>query len=495
MTTDARAWVRTTCTELLGLGSPVPLDVAPLELGMNSLVAVRLAARLSSEFDTDVNPAAVLRATSLGDLAEGLVARTTQQLQVDHDAFVPFTDMQTSFYIADQLAPGTSAFHCPLVWKLDGQVNSSVLDHALRDMALRHPLWRGTLDYDDDRLGLRIAPTPFDRLRRARAADEAEALALVEESIAAPFFDRPGEPLWRALLVDHGTPEHPRQVFAVVNHHVLVDWIAAQVLIRDLSRFYVQRETGDYPVVTRTPVGHVLGLRRERDEAAAAEGLGRWGEALRDVPAPALSTGGARRHDVTEIPARVVERLREAAPGLRTTLHNLLLACFAEAFHAWSGQDDVTVGVSYAFPRDEYAQTVCAPLMNTLPVRTRRTRPGDLLDMTGQATRAVMDAMLHSDVPVGRLAAAAEAGRRGAPLFDVAFSFQEHPFPTLDLGGESKPLLLPVDPMFPIVFAAGPHGDAVRVSATSALADGTAQDCAELLTAFRTVCEDFASQI
>lgn len=133
--------------------------------------------------------------------------------------------------------------------------------------------------------------------------------------------------------------------------------------------------------------------------------------------------------------------------------------------------------------------------MNTLPVRTRRTRPGDLLDMTGQATRAVMDAMLHSDVPVGRLAAAAEAGRRGAPLFDVAFSFQEHPFPSLDLGGESKPLLLPVDPMFPIVFAAGPHGDAVRVSATSALADGTAQDCAELLTAFRTVCEDFASQI
>ncbi|MEU3261518.1 condensation domain-containing protein [Streptomyces albidoflavus] len=482
-------WLQTVCCELLCTDT-VPVDVAPLALGMNSLTAVRLAARISTEFDADLNPAAVLRASRLSDLVEGLRPRPPADTSGMDESFIALSHMQLAFYIANQIAPGGNAYHCPLVWRLDGPVNRRLLELALDDLARRHPVMRGTLAYRRGELGLAIADQPIPRLRHHREADEAAALARVEAASRDPLITARGEPLWQALLVEHGDGATEGRLFALINHHMLVDWMAAQVLLTDLSRFHAAREEGDYPRVNPTPSAYVLAERRKRDGANAPAAVAYWKRELTGASTRSLGHGGAVRHRQTWLPGPLTESLRALAARWGTTLHNVLLACFAEAYHDWCGSDDVVIGVSYAFPRTGPAQSVSAPLMNTLCVRSCRTRRRDLAAMTGRLTEKVIDAILHSELPVAKVASLADAPV-GTPLFDVFFNYQELSPPTLDIGVSAEALTLPIDPMFPVVVVAMPHDGGIRVSAALALPEGGPDDDA-LLGSFAAVCESLA---
>lgn len=458
-------WLRETCAALLG-GDPPPLDVSPLEAGMNSVHAVALAAAVSNRFDTDLNPAAVLRAPSLAGLVDGLTLRPPLDLsQAGHD-FIPFTAMQASFYIANQLAPDSDAFHCPLVWRLAGPVDAAVLDLALRDLGRRHPLLRCLVDYRHDEIGLRVLPEPRGRLVRLDAPDEQGALRLIRREVRRPLLTGADEPLWRAVLVAYPSGGVTHSLVGLINHHMLVDWVSAQFLLADLSQYYRRRETGEYPIVRSTPVGHALAERRRRDAAAPETSRRYWANRLSALPpaAPPLAAASPR-HDEVILPESSVARLRGWARAVPSTLHNVLLGCFLAACHDWSGRDDVTVGVSYGFPRTGYAANVCAPLLNTLCIRSRRPGTGDPVSDLRDLSRQVLDAIEHSDVPTAQMA----GGGRGRPPFDVSFSYQENAALMLDLGMPAEPITVPVEPMFPVVVAAEPHVGGIRLSITSRL--------------------------
>ncbi|MFB7243752.1 condensation domain-containing protein [Streptomyces populi] len=485
--TDAESWLVGTCDEILGRRVP-SLLLSPIEAGMNSVMAVRLAALVSTRFDVDLNPAAVLRAPSLVSLVEGVLPRPPRQLDLPETDFVALSDMQMAFYVADELSGGGNAFHCPLAWKLGASLSPRTLDLALRDLAARHPLLRGTLSFEGDDLGFRMAEKTGSRLVRLRAADERSALARLREAIEEPLLADPDAPLWKAFLCTYGEAGEEGHFFVLMNHHMLVDWVSAQVLLRDLSEFYTRRESGEYPLVTATPLVRVLQERRRRDGEARHDSTAYWAEKLEALPEPPLKGGGPHRHDEIRLPAALTERLRRIALRQQCTLHSVLLSCFMAAYHAWTGEDDLVVGVSYAFPRSGLSSNVCAPLMNTLCIRTRLPpRWGDPAALLHDVAEQVLDGILHGELPVAKVAAAVTPARRGSPLFGVSFSYQENGAPALSLGVRSEPLLLPVRSMFPVVIAAEPRNDEIHVSATSCLPSG--QGCGALLSRFAGFCE------
>ncbi|MEU8664561.1 condensation domain-containing protein, partial [Actinoplanes philippinensis] len=424
-----------------------------------------LAAAISNRFDVELNPATVLRAPSLAGLVDGLTSRAPLDLSHTGQDFIPLTAMQASFYLANQFVPDSDAFHCPLVWRLTRPVNPALLRLALHDLSRRHPLLRGILDYRQDEIGLRVLPAPQDRLTTLAAPGEEQAHQLLDQQVRRPLLTGHDEPLWRAVLITYPCRGVMHTLVGLVNHHMLVDWTSAQILLGDLSRYYRTRETGEYPAVRVTPAWHALAERRRRDAVVAPASRDYWRTRLAGLPPVIPIAGDASRHHRVLLPEPSVAGLRRWARAVPTTLHNVVLGCFLAAYHDWSGRDDVTVGVSYGFPRTGYAGNVCAPLLNTLCIRSRRPGAGSLADDLYHLSQQVLDAMEHSDVPTARMA----PDVRGRPPFEASFSYQENTAPELDLGVPAEPVTVAVTPMFPVVVAAAPCPGGIRLDVTSRL--------------------------
>lgn len=479
---DPASWLTRACHDLVGHHDGV-LERSALELGMNSIAAIELAQRASTRFGVDLSPGAVLGAAALGDLLAALrttpapalaALRTAPALPASRPDFIPLTQTQATFYLANRLAPDSSAFNCPLVWRVRGTLNGGVLARALDDLSIRHPLLRGSLTTEAGDLGLRIAGAPYPCLSVLTAPDEAAARRLAREVATAPLLNEDGHTLWRAALIT--VAAEPICFFVLVRYHALVDWASGQLLMRDLSHYYARRETGEYPIVTATPVAAILAERRARNAAPFVENTRYWRNELRDLPVVRTPPGASSVHQTLRIPGPTVARLRAVARGAHTTMHNVLLTGLATAVRQWSGRDDVAIGVSCALPRPGIAAEVCAPLMNTLCVRVDRA------DLATISTKMIT-ALRHGELPIARTAGVVVPPRYGTPLFEVSFSFQELPAPALAVGLPAEPVDVPVDAMFPVELSAVPDGDEIRVDLASRLPAG-GPDGNDLLTLF-----------
>jgi len=113
---------------------------------------------------------------------------------------------------------------------------------------------------------------------------------------------------------------------------------------------------------------------------------------------------------------------------------------FLNAYHEWSGRDEIAVGVSYAYPRVGVARDVCAPLLNTLCIRSSREGNESLPDQVKMTTRRVIEAIDHSERPVSRVVADLYPGQGGVLPIEAAFSYQENDMPALSLRTAARPL-------------------------------------------------------
>ncbi|MFP2911799.1 amino acid adenylation domain-containing protein, partial [Pyxidicoccus sp. 3LFB2] len=407
-------------------------------LGGHSLAATRLVARARQAFDVELPLRAFFSEPTVAGLARELEARcgTSAGLPAPtprpDDAALTLSPTQERLWFIHQLHPGTSAYHLAESVELEGALDATALEHALRWLLERHAVLRLAVPSRDGKPAPVVLPVPAHVLDVEVAASAEAAGAWARDVVHQPFNLEHG-PLHRFRLLRTG-PE--RQVLLLAFHHLVVDGLALEVLLRELGVAYAAFRQGLSPTLPPARLSHADVATwlhgepvRARDEAQ----LGYWKQQLAGVPgllrlptdrprpaAPLLSGATTADHP---LPASTVQALNAFCRKHQVTPYMVLLSAFSALLHRYTGQQDFCVGTPVSGRTHPALEGVVGLLLNTVALRTRVAPDASFAELVAGVRTTVLDALAHQDVPLDRVVQALGVERSAGhpPLFQVMF--------------------------------------------------------------------------
>ncbi|GAB2444441.1 non-ribosomal peptide synthase/polyketide synthase [Streptomyces incanus] len=464
--TTAERLVAAAWADVLGVGEVHAGDDF-FALGGDSILAVRVTARLRAAFGPDVSPRLLFTRPTVAALAAELGEPADDASAPRADAIpataphtpAPLSYAQQRLWFLDRFEPGSTEYTTLSVLRLRGPLDVGALRTALDGLVARHEALRTTFTEQDGQAWQMVHPPhrvdlPVDDL--TTAPDARAALdALLEREAATPF-DLAAGPLLRARLARTAAGEHGEHVLVLAVHHIATDGWSLGVLGRDLGELYTAAHEGRRPELPALPVRYAdhAAWQRARTDHVEHQ-LAHWRETLdgvppleppTDRPRPAVRTRDGALVTFT-LPAELTHRLRERGREADATLYMTLLTACTALLSRWADQDDFAVGTVTAGRERPEVHDVVGMFVNTLVLRNR-IRPGTTFRaLLEQVRGTVLEAFAHQDVPFERLVDALRPERDTSrtPLFQVMVALH-------NLGAEAPALPgLDVEPVTPPV--------------------------------------------
>ncbi|MBG6085889.1 non-ribosomal peptide synthetase [Actinomadura viridis] len=435
--------------EVLGLET-VGAEDSFFRLGGDSLLAMRLIARVRAVMDTEVSIRDFFgapTAAGVARLAEGEPAGGARAALAvrERPEVVPLSYAQQRMWFLNRLeeAGAGAAYNVPLALRLSGDLDVAALEAALGDVADRHESLRTVFPDTDGtpRQEIRHGAAGRPRLLvgEVGAQDLAETLADEMER----GFELGRELPWRARLLVLSESEF---VLVVVAHHIAVDGWSMGVLARDVSVAYAARRNGRAPSWEPLPVQYadyalwqreVLGELDDPGSVISAQ-LGYWRQTLAGAPEeitlpadrPRPATASFRSGSVPmRVDAEVHARLVEVAQRHGVTMFMVTQAALAILLARMGAGTDIPLGTAVAGRGEAALEDLAGFFINTLVLRTDVSGDPSFAELLGRVREADLAAYAHQDLPFERLVEDLNPSRSLArhPLFQVMLTLQNLP--------------------------------------------------------------------
>ncbi|WP_348650213.1 amino acid adenylation domain-containing protein [Verrucosispora sp. WMMD573] len=455
--------------DLLGIERVDP-QTSFFEFGGHSILAIRLVARIGSEFGVDIPLRLFLRDPTVRGLTQ-LVRRGDADgrtsggggiplYRVPEGEPVPVTDPQGRLYYLAQLQRDSAAYNLHQTALIEGDLDVDALERAFRTIVDRHAALRTVLRLADS--GIVQVVRPAGQFRMAVEAAEvpsgtdltAVAERLSEQELRRPF-DLEHDDMLRVRLIRLMPHRH---ALLISMHHVASDGWSIGILAREVGQLYrafhrdSAADQAELPPLPVTYADYSYSVTRWADSPQAARDLGYWEERLRDLPlVHGLPLDRPRPVEATHSGESIIQRLdpqlTEAVRALARTSGGtpfvLLHAVFAMLLAKRSGSDDVVVGTPVANRNGTELDGLIGMFVNTL---VRRTRVDDAPTFLSYVQHVREEALLdldHQHVPLDMVVTRLNPARSTAhsPLFQIMFAYQDDQRGGIELDGLAVDLL------------------------------------------------------
>jgi amino acid adenylation domain-containing protein/non-ribosomal peptide synthase protein (TIGR01720 family) len=435
------------------------------ERGGHSLLATQVISRIRASFGVELPLRTVFEASTVAALSERveLALRGGRGLTVPalvktaRVGEMPLSFAQERLWFLAQLDPDSASYVVPGAVRLEGRLDVSALESALREIIRRHEVLRttfATIDgrpvavvHDDTDLSLSVT-----RWARLPADERDQAIRELTAAEARRPFDLARGPMVRARLIQLDEQTH---VLVLMMHHIVSDGWTRGVLNHELALLYQAFSThqpsplpelaiqyADYAAWQRR---HLLGDVLDRQ-------LGYWKKELEGAPRTlSLPTDRPRpkvsSHRGTRVffsfPVELSRALHELCRREGVTLFMALLSAFDVLLHRYSGQSDLLVGSPIAGRTHAETEGLIGFFVNTLVLRAQIDGARPFRDLLRQVKERCIEAYAHQDMPFERLVQelAPERDLGRAPLFQVLFTLQNAPREAMTLPGLSLRLI------------------------------------------------------
>jgi amino acid adenylation domain-containing protein len=354
----------------------------------------------------------------------------------------PSWGQQRLWYLA-QLNPESCAYNIRLSLRLRGALDAERLQTALDRVVARHDVFRSTFPFFGESPLLRVASEGRIAIGHRTVAGASAELRDAEASALAADFSRAvfrldAGPLARALTIRLTATEH---WFVLVAHHIICDGWSLQLLVNELFATYDALRSAAAPVLPPLPLPYAeyaAGQRSPEEERKIAAHLEFWRERLGgSIPAlelPFTREGGgaddsARDREQRLLPAELVQAIRGYAQQRATTPFVVLLAVFQILLRAYSGREDIVVGVPVANRPRQELESVIGLFLDTLALREALPPDATFDALVRSGQRRLVEALEHRDAPFERVVEAVRPERNldRHPLFDFVFNLTDVP--------------------------------------------------------------------
>ncbi len=423
-----------------------------LSSGGHSLAAARLAGAVLERWGVRVPLQLLLRDDAtfeqLADLVErrrgapGAVSAPVRRAATDGRA--PTGPEQRRLWLWARTFPGNPAYNVVGAVEVDGHLDPDLLRTAVGAVVRRHAALRTVFTTDgEDQVLVPPRDVPLTSATPQGTWDDALD-ALVASVGATPF--RPDEPTRVAVGLLRSVTGPPRSAVVLALDHLVADQRSLDVVWRDLAGACT---TGLLDASTGDLLSSVSPEPRRRDED-----LRYWRETLDGAPPritlpftaprPALPTF-AGADTILEIEADQARRLEQDCLRRRVTPATLALVAYARTLIAWSGQDDVVVGVPMSGREREDELDAVGFYVRTLPVRITAEPGTTTVDLLQPVADAVLEAADHAAVTFDEIVAHLRVPRSidANPVFQVWFNDLTRAEPPRTVAGhDARPLLV-----------------------------------------------------
>ncbi|MGV2921061.1 condensation domain-containing protein, partial [Streptomyces alfalfae] len=333
---------------------------------------------------------------------------------------MPLSAAQTGMWFAQALDPRSPAFRAAEVVEIQGPVDASVLERALREALTDAEGLRARFVTDDGGEVRQIVEPLRDwRLPEIDLRGEDDPTAAAYAWMRAEL-DRPVD-LGRtptAVFTALRTAED-RCLLYLAMHHITLDGYGAALFIQRIAEVYTALDAGE--PVPPCRMGTLSQVLADEADYHASERFARdreyWAAELADWPSRPDSA-----HEVPDIPrgfvratghldAAATDGLRARARGARTGLATAAMAALSLYVHRFSGRDQVTLDLTVT-GRGAAARDVPTMLANILPLRVRVDERSTLDDLLRHTVDKAKGVLRHQRYPYGYMARELKIARR-----------------------------------------------------------------------------------
>ncbi|MDX2778930.1 amino acid adenylation domain-containing protein, partial [Streptomyces caniscabiei] len=391
-------------------------------LGLDSLLAMELRARLTTELGATLPLVALLSDAPVAELVAQLHAALVELLdeerpgadraaveRYEDETAYPLTQNQKALWFLKQLDPDGFAYNIGGAVEVRVELEPELMAAAFRTMVERHPGLRANFVLDGGRAVQRISPSvePDFGVHDVEHLDWDEIHTMIVREYRRPY-DLERDPLVRFRLFRRGPA---RWIIMKAVHHIVSDALSTFTFIEELLAVYEGLRRGAAPELPPVAARYLDFLNHQTEFLAGREAsrmLDHWRSHLPaevptlnlpvDKPRPAVQThNGASEFFVLdeELSARVHAVAREH----NVTVFMVLLSAYYLLLHAYSGQDDIVVGSPVTGRTDERFAGVYGYFVNPLPLYVSLAGEPNVAELLDRVRTTVLGGLDHQEYP------------------------------------------------------------------------------------------------
>ncbi|WP_193075971.1 non-ribosomal peptide synthase/polyketide synthase [Pseudomonas sp. FME51] len=361
----------------------------------------------------------------------------------DIEDVYPLSPMQEGLLLHTLLEPGTGIYYMQDRYRINSELDRERFDQAWQAVVARHEALRASFCWDAGERMLQIVHKPgalrIDHLDWSTLPEEdhEKRLQALHRAEREAGFDLLHEPPFHLRLIRLG---EARYWFMMSNHHILIDAWCRGLLMGDFMEIYAALGEGRSPNLPTAPRyrDYMTWLQSQDLDVARVwwrnnlHGFERPTFIPSDRPLLREHTGGMRVGDLhARLDTEASTRLRELAQHQQLTVNTFAQAAWALVLHRYSGERDLTFGVTVAGrPLDmPQLQDTVGLFINSIPLRLQLPdvgQPGSVRDWLSDLLECNLALREYEHLPLVQIQECSELPK-GQPLFDSLFVFENAP--------------------------------------------------------------------
>ena len=419
-------------------------------LGGHSLLAIQLVARIHAKLNCDISIKNLFDKPKLMDLSlfiEGQIKEGTgiayspikkTKLLKDGNAM---SFAQERLWFLDQFEGSNENYNIPMIVRLEGELNIKALNKSLNQLITRHASFRTVFAKDKagtgvqkilDELELNLVDEKLGS--KAKSKDIEKAIKDEIHKEIHTSFDFIKGPLIRVRLFEVKGGEY---VLVFNHHHIISDGVSVDIILKELSEFYLANLEKREPKLDKLPIQYVdfaAWQRTEFRKPQFQEKLKYWKDTLCDYSDLQLPTDKSRPATFSykganfdfSLDKSLSDKLSKLAQDNSATLYMVLLTAFNVLLSRYSGQEDVILGCPMANRYHHDIEGLVGFFVNTLVLRNKIDSNKSVKELLNQISSDALNAFDNQEVPFEQIVELLDVTRDTSrnPVVQVMFSLQ-----------------------------------------------------------------------
>jgi amino acid adenylation domain-containing protein len=367
----------------------------------------------------------------------------------DRDQVLPLSYAQQRLWILDRLNTDGSAYHIPVVFRLQGTLDVEALRRSINEIVKRHEALRTIFTAVDGEPQQTILPEleiviPMVDVRHLVAGEREAELERIAAENSHQSFDLARGPMLRAVIVKLDDEDH---ALCLTLHHIISDGWSSGVFVQEFASLYEAFAAGRTPALPPLKVQYadfaiwqrewLNGNVKERHLAYWRKQLGKNVPVLElptVKPRPAVQTLRGATESL-QLSRSLTDSINELSRQQNATLFMVLLGALQVLLSRYARQEEIVVGTPIANRNRAEIEPLIGVFVNTLVLRTDLSGDPSFSSLLRRVREASLGAYAHQDLPFEVLVDDLQPRRdvNRTPLFQVMLVLQNAPFESLRL--------------------------------------------------------------
>ena len=311
---------------------------------------------------------------------------------------------QSRFWILGAMLEDPTAFNIVFVIQLTGEIDGEKLSWAFRQITHRHSALRTRFDDSDEEPLQEILAEPAFQLKQRKISSR-EDVSKEFARLKAREYDLVNGELMDISLLSQSSSQH---FLAIGYHHINLDSMSLQNLLRDLDKAYRGVSLGPKALQY---IDHSTRQRRAFNKGQMNKELAYWKKEFPDLP-PVLPllpyskvrarqsrTSYAHNRVDVKIPASVAKSIKAACTKYRISPFHFHMATFKTLLARVLEIDDLCIGMTDANRTDLDELGSIGLYLNMLPLRFRQLGSQLFAESVKETQSKVRNSLANSRLP------------------------------------------------------------------------------------------------